>query len=64
MGLYGNDYLLEVSEFSCALELVCFIHSDLNDAAENKLNFSCQTNSEATTLKHPDMLKHSFVGAG
>lgn len=65
MGLYNNDYLLEASEFPCALELVSFIRSDLNYAAQNTHNFSCQImNSEATTLKHPDMLKQSLVGAG
>lgn len=64
MGLYNSDYLLEASEFPCALELVFFILSDLNYASHSTLNFSCQMNNDTTTLKHSDMLKHSLVGAG
>lgn len=61
MGLYNSKYLLEASDFPCASILVL---SDLNYAAHSTLNFSCQMNNEATTLKNPVVLKHSLVGAG
>lgn len=64
MGLYNSNYLLEASEFPYASILVCFILSDLNYAPHSIVNFSCQMNNEATTLKHPIVLKHSLVGAG
>lgn len=64
MGLYNNDCLLEASKFPCALKLICFIRSDLEYAVHSTLDFSSQMNNEATTLKHPAMLKHSLVGAG
>ncbi|MCD7464645.1 hypothetical protein HAX54_053178, partial [Datura stramonium] len=62
MGLYSSDYLLEATKVLCALKLVCFILSDLKYAAHSTLNFSCQMHNEATTLKHPVMLKQSLVG--
>ncbi|CAN4095068.1 unnamed protein product [Withania somnifera] len=64
MGLYNSYYRLEASKFPCALVLVCFILSDLKYAARSTLNFSCQMNNEATTLRHPVILEHSLVGDG